>query len=113
MSASTIASGTSCWPAASRAGPRSSASVPEGGASGVQLGTRLICAHESIAHADFKRAFIRASARDAVPSVQLDARFPVIPVRALANPATEQFRVVQRQVIDCFNRGELSQKDAQ
>jgi enoyl-[acyl-carrier protein] reductase II len=85
----------------------------EMGASGVQLGTRFVCAHESIAHAHFKRAFIRASARDAVPSVQLDARFPVIPVRALANPATERFRAVQRQIIDRVNRGELSQKDAQ
>ena len=53
------------------------------------------------------------AARDAVASVQLDARFPVIPVRALANPATERFRDVQREVIDRFNRGELSQKDAQ
>jgi len=85
----------------------------EMGASGVQLGTRFVCAHESIAHAHFKRAFIRASARDAVPSVQLDARFPVIPVRALANPATERFRAVQRQIVDRFNRGELSQKEAQ
>jgi enoyl-[acyl-carrier protein] reductase II len=85
----------------------------EMGASGVQLGTRFVCAHESIAHAQFKRAFIRASARDAVASVQLDARFPVIPVRALANPATERFREIQRQVIDRFNAGELSQKDAQ
>ena len=85
----------------------------EMGASGVQLGTRFVCAYESIAHPHFKRAFIRASARDAVASVQLDARFPVIPVRALANPATERFRDVQRHVIDRFNRGELSQKDAQ
>jgi enoyl-[acyl-carrier protein] reductase II len=85
----------------------------EMGASGVQLGTRFVCAYESIAHPHFKRAFIRASARDAVASVQLDARFPVIPVRALANPATERFRDVQRDVIDRFNRGELSQKDAQ
>ena len=57
----------------------------EMGASGVQLGTRFVCAHESIAHPRFKQAFIRAAARDAVPSVQLDPRFPVIPVRALAN----------------------------
>ncbi|MBV9553115.1 MAG: 2-nitropropane dioxygenase, partial [Alphaproteobacteria bacterium] len=47
------------------------------------------------------------------PSVQLDARFPVIPVRALANAATERFRAVQRDVIDRFNSGELAQKDAQ
>src|SRR5207253_3279090 len=84
----------------------------EMGASGVQLGTRFVCAHESIAHAHFKRAFIRASARDAVPSVQLDARLPVIPVRALANPATQQLLAVQRQVIDRRTRGALSQKHA-
>ena len=63
----------------------------EMGAAGVQLGTRFVCAHESIAHPRFKQAFIRAAARDAVASVQLDPRFPVIPVRALANPATERF----------------------
>src|SRR5215469_4645554 len=85
----------------------------EMGAAGVQLGTRFVCAHESIAHPNFKRAFIRASARDAVPSVQLDSRFPVIPVRALANPATERFAATQRAVIERFSRGELSQKDAQ
>ncbi len=85
----------------------------EMGAAGVQLGTRFVCAHESIAHANFKRAFIRASARDAVPSVQLDTRFPVIPVRALANPATERFAATQREVIERFAQGELSQKDAQ
>jgi enoyl-[acyl-carrier protein] reductase II len=85
----------------------------EMGASGVQLGTRFVCAYESIAHPNFKRAFIRASARDAVSSVQLDARFPVIPVRALANPATERFAATQRLVIERFSRGELSLKDAQ
>ncbi len=85
----------------------------EMGASGVQLGTRFVCAYESIAHANFKRAFIRASARDAMPSMQLDTRFPVIPVRALANPATKQFAATQRAVIERFARGELSQKDAQ
>jgi enoyl-[acyl-carrier protein] reductase II len=83
------------------------------GAAGVQLGTRFVCAYESIAHANFKRAFIRASARDAMPSMQLDTRFPVIPVRALANPATEKFAMTQRAVIERFSRGELSQKDAQ
>ncbi|HWD57510.1 MAG TPA: nitronate monooxygenase [Stellaceae bacterium] len=85
----------------------------EMGAAGVQLGTRFVCAHESIAHANFKRAFIRAAARDAMPSVQLDSRFPVIPVRALGNPATEKFTATQRAVIERFSRGELSQKDAQ
>jgi enoyl-[acyl-carrier protein] reductase II len=85
----------------------------EMGAAGVQLGTRFVCADESIAHPRFKQAFIRAAARDAVASVQVDARFPVIPVRALANPATQRFIAVQRRVIDDFARGELSQKEAQ
>ena len=85
----------------------------EMGAAGAQLGTRFVCAHESIAHPRFKHAFIRASARDAVPSLQLDPRFPVIPVRALANEGTQRFLDLQRQVIDRFNRSEVSQKDAQ
>ena len=84
----------------------------EMGASGVQLGTRFVCAHESIAHPRFKQAFIRAAARDAVASVQLDPRFPVIPVRALVNPATERFIAVQRGVIDRCAQGALSQKEA-
>jgi enoyl-[acyl-carrier protein] reductase II len=85
----------------------------EMGAAGVQLGTRFVCATESIAHPRFKQAFIRAAARDAVASMQVDPRFPVIPVRALANPATERFLAVQRQLVDRFTRGELSQKEAQ
>lgn len=85
----------------------------EMGAAGVQLGTRFVCAHESIAHPRFKQVFIRAAARDAVPSVQLDPRFPVIPVRALANPATERFVAMQRRIIDRVTGGELSLREAQ
>jgi enoyl-[acyl-carrier protein] reductase II len=85
----------------------------EMGAAGVQLGTRFVCATESIAHPRFKQAFIRASARDAVPSVQLDPRFPVIPVRALANEGTKKFMEVQRQIIERVDRGELAPDAAQ
>jgi enoyl-[acyl-carrier protein] reductase II len=85
----------------------------EMGAAGVQLGTRFVCASESIAHPRFKQAFIRAAARDAVPSVQLDARFPIIPVRALTNEGTRRFSDIQRLVIERFNKGELDQKAAQ
>jgi enoyl-[acyl-carrier protein] reductase II len=83
------------------------------GASGCQLGTRFVCATESIAHADFKKAFIRAAARDAVPSVQLDPQFPVIPVRALQNAATRAFAETQRDVIERYRKGELDQEAAQ
>ncbi len=83
------------------------------GASGCQLGTRFVCASESRAHENFKKAFYRASARDAVPSIQLDPRFPVIPVRALKNRATEKFLECQRRIIARFQAGELNQKEAQ
>jgi len=89
------------------------ASYLEMGAAGCQLGTRFVCATESIAHPRFKQAFIRAGARDAMPSVQLDPRFPVIPVRALVNDATQKFLEAQRRVIDRHNRGEINQKQAQ
>ena len=83
------------------------------GASGCQLGTRFVCATESIAHADFKKAFVRASARDAVPSVQLDPQFPVIPVRALQNQATRAFTATQHDVIQRYRDGALDQNAAQ
>jgi len=85
----------------------------EMGAAGCQLGTRFVCAHESIAHPNFKQAFIRAAARDAMPSVQLDRRFPVIPVRAIQNHATERFLDAQRQVIARYAEGAISKEAAQ
>lgn len=85
----------------------------EMGAAGVQIGTRFVCAHESIAHPSFKKAFIRAQARDAMPTVQLDKRFPVIPVRALTNDGTDEFMQVQRDVIARFMAGEIEQGAAQ
>ena len=83
------------------------------GAAGCQIGTRFVCASESVAHDRFKQAFVRASARDAVPSVQLDPEFPVIPVRALRNDATREFERVQREMIDASRRGELAKEEAQ
>ncbi len=83
------------------------------GAAGVQLGTRFVCATESIAHPRMKQTYLRAAARDAVPSAQLDPRFPVIPVRALANAGTRRFIEVQREVIARFDRGDLTRDQAQ
>ena len=85
----------------------------EMGASGVQLGTRFVCATESIAHPNFKQAFIRASSRDAMASVQLDPDFPVIPVRALVNKAATEFTKCQHETIAKFRAGELDKKEAQ
>ncbi|MEQ9126309.1 MAG: nitronate monooxygenase [Alphaproteobacteria bacterium] len=85
----------------------------EMGASGCQLGTRFVCAAESIAHPAFKQAFIKGAARDAMPSVQVDPRFPVIPVRALQNAGQRRFIETQHEVIARWRSGELDQKAAQ
>jgi len=85
----------------------------EMGAVGVQLGTRFACATESIAHPNFKKAFFRAGARDAVASVQLDPRLPVIPVRALKNKATEEFAAKQREVALLLDQGSVDMAEAQ
>ena len=83
------------------------------GAAGCQVGTRFVCATESIAHPAFKNAFIRASARDAVATVQLDPDLPVIPVRALVNGGTRQFMETQRTVAARFREGRITQEEAQ
>ena len=83
------------------------------GAAGVQLGTRFVCAQESIAHANFKKAFIRASARDAIASVQIDPRLPVIPVRALKNASSELFTAKQREVAQLLDEGKVAMGEAQ
>jgi enoyl-[acyl-carrier protein] reductase II len=85
----------------------------EMGAAGVQLGTRFACATESIAHPNFKKAFFRASARDAVASVQIDPRLPVIPVRALKNAGSELFTAKQREVANLLDRDGLPMLEAQ
>ncbi|WP_338466997.1 nitronate monooxygenase [Novosphingobium sp. ZN18A2] len=85
----------------------------EMGACGVQLGTRFACATESIAHPDFKKAFFRASARDAIASVQVDPRLPVIPVRALKNKGTEAFSAKQVEVAKALDSGEVEMGEAQ
>lgn len=85
----------------------------EMGASGVQLGTLFAASAESIAHENFKKAFIRAAARDALPSVQLDERFPVIPVRGLINEGTRRFMRHQAEVVQKFQSGALDKTAAQ
>jgi enoyl-[acyl-carrier protein] reductase II len=83
------------------------------GASGVQIGTRLVCATECIAHPAFKKAFLRGNARDAIASVQIDPRLPVIPVRALKNAGTEEFTRKQVEVAAMLDRGEVDMAAAQ
>lgn len=85
----------------------------EMGAAGAQLGTLFAASAESIAHENFKKAFVRANARDAVPSVQIDERFPVIPVRGLTNEGTKRFMRHQAEVLKKFQDGDLDKTAAQ
>lgn len=85
----------------------------EMGAAGVQLGTRFAASTESIAHPNFKKAFFRANARDAIASVQIDPRLPVIPVRALKNASTELFNAKQREVAQALDEGRMEMGAAQ
>jgi enoyl-[acyl-carrier protein] reductase II len=83
------------------------------GAAGCQLGTRFVCAAESRVHPRVKAAYIRAGAREATLSPQIDPRFRIIPVRALANQATAAFVEKQRVAIGLYQRKEISLPEAQ
>ena len=83
------------------------------GASGIQMGTRFVCARESIAHKNFKNIFIKSNSRDAILTVQVDERFPVIPVRALKNKGTDLFIQKQKEVIFEYEKGVMTLKEAQ
>ena len=85
----------------------------EMGASGAQLGTRFAASTESIAHDKFKKMFLHASARDALPSVELDPRLPVIPVRGLVNEGTKRFLSHQAETRDKFLAGTVTKEEAQ
>jgi enoyl-[acyl-carrier protein] reductase II len=85
----------------------------EMGAAGVQLGTAFVCATECIAHPAFKKMFLRGNARDAIASVQIDPRLPVIPVRALKNAGTDAFNAKQREVAQKLDEGTIDMGEAQ
>jgi enoyl-[acyl-carrier protein] reductase II len=82
------------------------------GASGVQLGTKFAVAEESVAHRNFKRALLRAAAKDAVPTAQFDPRMPVIPVRALTNEGTRDFNTLQLGLVAQLEREAITAREA-
>ena len=83
------------------------------GAAGCQIGTRLVCSHESIAHENFKDIFIKSEARNCKISVKLDNRLPVIPVRAIENNATQIFIEEQKKVINQLDNNKVTLSEAQ
>ena len=83
------------------------------GASGCQIGTRFVCASESIAHENFKNIFIKSDSRHAQVSIQLDERLPVIPVRSIVNEASKFFLQEQKRVLKLLDEENISIKEAQ
>ena len=83
------------------------------GAAGVQMGTSFVMAKECIAHENFKKAFKRANARDAVSTPQFDSRLPVVAVRALRNKAMDEFKQLQLNLLNQLDKGTIHRTAAQ
>ncbi len=83
------------------------------GAAGAQLGTRFVVAQECIAHPRFKEAFIKAQARDAMPTAQFDPSLPTIPVRAIVNLGTQDFNRLQFELLGKVKSGQMPREEAQ
>ncbi len=84
------------------------------GAAGCQMGTRFVMSEECNVHPDFKQAYIRARAREAVETPAYDRRrLPVVAVRALNNKAMEDFRLLQQRLLTALESGEISREEAQ
>lgn len=83
------------------------------GAAGVQIGTRFVMTDECSAHANFKNAFLRAMARDAISTPQFDSRLPVVAVRALKNKGHDAFSRLQLELLKKLDAGEIHRHEAQ
>ncbi len=83
------------------------------GAAGLQLGTRFVATEECSAHENFKKVFLKAKSRDAVPTAQFDPSLPVIPVRAIVNEGTKEFNALQLEMLKKVKDEEISVQDAQ
>ncbi|MCK5268020.1 MAG: nitronate monooxygenase, partial [Spirochaetes bacterium] len=83
------------------------------GAAGVQMGTRFVMSEECTAHYEFKKAFIRANARQAVSTPQYDSRLPVVAVRALKNKGMDDFGTLQLKLLKQLENGTMDRMAAQ
>lgn len=83
------------------------------GASGVQLGTRFVMTEECRAHENFKMAFRRANARDAVATPQFDSKLRVVSVRSLRNKGMDDFGKLQLRLLKELEAGTVTRQFAQ
>ena len=68
---------------------------------------------DCIVHENFKTAFRRARAREAMAAPQFDSRLPVIPVRALKNKGTDDFNRLQFEIMKKIDNKEMDRIEAQ
>lgn len=83
------------------------------GAIGCQLGTRFVMTEECTAHPDFKKAFTKARAREAVATPQYDSKLPVVAVRAINNNGMKEFGNVQLRLLKQLEKNKISKEEAQ
>lgn len=83
------------------------------GAAGCQLGTRFALSEECTAHPEFKKALMKARARQAVATPQYDSKLPVVAVRAVKNKGTEDFGRLQLRLLKELEEGKISREKAQ
>lgn len=83
------------------------------GAAGCQLGTRFAVSAESTAHGDFKKALLRARARQAMATPQYDSRLPVVAVRAIRNSGMQEFGKLQLELLRELDSKEVTREEAQ
>jgi len=82
------------------------------GASGVQLGTKFVLSEECTAHDNFKKAFIKAKARQAISTPQYSSKLPVVAVRALNNNAMNRFGKIQLDLLKKLDKKEINAMQA-
>ena len=83
------------------------------GAAGIQMGTRFVMTEECHVHPNFKQAFIKAKARDAIATPAVGSELNVVAVRAIRNKGMGEFSDLQMDLILKHRRGEITKKDAQ
>ncbi|MHB1000691.1 MAG: NAD(P)H-dependent flavin oxidoreductase [Armatimonadota bacterium] len=83
------------------------------GAAGCQLGTMFVMSEECTAHDNFKQAFAKAHARQAISTPQYDSKLPVVAVRAIRNKGTEEFGRLQLRLLNEIEAGAISREKAQ
>ena len=83
------------------------------GASGIQMGTRFILTEECEVNPKFKQAFIKARARDAIPTPAISSELNVAAVRAIRNKGMDEFSQLQINLLAKRRKGEISKLDAQ